>query len=294
MDDMWVKFWGVRGSIPVPGPTTVKYGGNTTCLEIGSSDGDRVVFDAGSGLRVMGESLDLSRKHTIHLMISHPHWDHINGFPFFTPIYIPGNIIHVYGPSTFELSIEEVINGQMKYTYFPVRTAELSAEMHFHELKEEEFTVGNFSIKTQLLNHPVTCLGYRVAYRDMVFIYLGDNEPYYNVYKDEDPEVDAFAREMNNRLTEFVRGADILVADSQYIPAEYNMKRGWGHSTTHHVVNMALKAGVKHLVFNHHEPLRRDDELDLIVLHYRERVKAHGYSLMVDAAREGETLHARA
>ncbi len=275
----------------MPGPATVKYGGNTSCIELRSSDGDWIIFDAGSGLRVLGESMDLSKKHSIHLMISHPHWDHINGFPFFTPIYIPGNTVHVYGPSTFELTIEDVINGQMKYTYFPVRTAELQAEMHFHELKEETFKVGNFSIRTQLLNHPVTCLGYRVSYMGKTFIYLGDNEPYYNVFKDDDPEVNTFARDMNKRLAEFVGGADMLVADSQYIPSEYNMKRGWGHSTTHHVVNMALKAGVKHLIFFHHEPLRSDQELDLIVLHYRDRVKSHGYEMEIDAAREGESVY---
>ncbi|MBP7603666.1 MAG: MBL fold metallo-hydrolase [Spirochaetes bacterium] len=286
MSDWKVTFWGVRGSIPVPGPTTVKYGGNTSCLEIRSDEGDWIIFDAGTGLRALGDSLDLSKKHEINLMISHPHWDHINGFPFFTPIYIPGNRVTVYGPSTFELTMEDVIAGQMKYSYFPVRTAELSADLRFRELREEEIRVGNYTVRTQMLNHPVTCLGYRVTYKGRVFIYLGDNEPYYNVFNDSDPETEAVALQMNERLVEFVRGADTLVADSQYVPAEYGSHKGWGHSHTHHVVNLALKAKVKHLFFFHHEPLRTDAELDRLVDHYRNKMIEKGFSLEIDAARE--------
>lgn len=290
MDELKVTFWGVRGSIPVPGPTTVKYGGNTSCLELKSDRGDWFIFDAGSGLRLLGESLDLSKKHELNLFISHPHWDHINGFPFFTPIYLPGNKITIYGPGTFELSLEDVISGQMKYTYFPVRTAELQAEVHFRQLGEETFEVGNFRVSTITLNHPVACLGYRVNYGEKVFIYLGDNEPYYNLYNDNDPDMIAFANDMNNRIVEFMRDADCVVADSQYIPAEYKMKRGWGHSTTHHVVNRALKAGVKKLFFFHHEPLRRDEELDQIVEHYRGKMKEKGYSMEIHAAMERTTF----
>lgn len=287
MADWWVQFWGVRGSIPVPGPSTVRYGGNTACLDLRSDEGDWIIFDAGSGLRVLSDSMDLSKKYDLHILISHPHWDHINGFPFFTPLFIPGNAVTVYGPSTHELTIEDVINGQMKYTYFPVRTAELSATLKFRELKEERFSIGNFNIQTQLLNHPVTCLGYRVSYGERVFVYLGDNEPYYNVYNDNDPEVNEFTRDMNNRVLEFVRGAHMLVCDAQYITAEYAGKKGWGHSTTHHVVNLALKAGVEHLVFFHHDPQRTDDELDFIVNHYRERVRIKGIDIEIDAAGEG-------
>ncbi|TAL38727.1 MAG: MBL fold metallo-hydrolase [Spirochaetes bacterium] len=287
MGELQVKFWGVRGSIPVPGPATVKYGGNTSCLELISDEPERIIFDAGTGLRVLGDSLDLSKKHDIHLLISHPHWDHINGFPFFTPIYIPGNRVTVYGPSTFELTMEEVINGQMKYSYFPVRTAELSADLSFKEIKAEEFDIGKFHIRTHILNHPVTCLGYRISYNGKEFAYLGDNEPYYNVFNDDDPEVVQVTGEMNEQLVQFVSGLDVLVSDSQYTPAEYPSHRGWGHSTTHHVVNMALKAGVKKLFFFHHEPQRSDEELDLLVYHYNERVRARGFTMEIDAAREG-------
>lgn len=271
----------------MPGPATVKYGGNTSCLEVRGLEGDWIVFDAGTGLRVLGESLNLSRKHDIHLMISHPHWDHINGFPFFTPIYIPGNRVTVYGPSTFESSMEDIITGQMKYSYFPVRTAELQADIKFRDLREESFSVGNFHVSTIMLNHPVTCLGYRVSYDNRSFVYLGDNEPYYNVYRDGDAEVDAMAGQMNERLVRFIAGADTLVTDSQYTPEEYPNHLGWGHSDTHHVVNMAVTAGVKRLFFFHHDPGRGDSELDYLIQHYRGVLRERGYDMRLDAAREG-------
>src|SRR6056297_704300 len=290
MSDFHVTFWGVRGSIPVPGPSTVRYGGNTSCLDINNANGERIVFDAGTGLRVLGQSLDLSKKHNINLFISHPHWDHISGFPFFPVNFIPGNTVNVYGAGTFEFTLQEIFNGQMKYTYFPVRAEELRASLNFHELNEESITVGNYKIDSIRLNHPVTCLGYKVTFENKVFVYLGDNEPYYNVYKDDDPDVIEFARQMNNKLVDFIRNADTVVADAQYLPYEYPQKTGWGHSTSHHVVNMALKAGVKKLFFFHHEPLRSDDELDRVIDHYRDRIQSKGYSMKLHAAMEKKTF----
>ncbi|MFH0976611.1 MAG: MBL fold metallo-hydrolase [Spirochaetota bacterium] len=290
MAGLKLTFFGTRGSIPVPGPKTMKYGGNTACLEIRSEDGDWIVFDAGTGIRTLSDSLDLSKKHDIHIFISHPHWDHISGFPFFAPSFIPGNKITIYGPGTFEKSLEEIMRGQMTYSYFPVRTEELQADIKFRELKEESFTLGNFKIETTMLNHPVTCLGYKIRYKDTVFIYLGDNEPYYNVYNDDDNEVDNIADEMNTRLIQFVNGADTLVTDSQYIPSEYESHKGWGHSTTHDSVNMAIKTGIKKLFFFHHDPLRSDNQLDYLVEHYREKIKAKGYDLEVYAAMEKQTF----
>jgi phosphoribosyl 1,2-cyclic phosphodiesterase len=288
----WLKvtFWGVRGSIPVPGPSTMRYGGNTACLEIKSEDGDWIIFDAGTGLRVLGESLDLSKKQDITILISHPHWDHINGIPFFTPMYIPGNRVAIYGPGTVEMSLGEILAGQMKYSYFPVRTVELLADISYNQIEQDHFTIGNFRIESITLNHPVACLGYKVHYGDKTFVYLGDNEPYYNVYKDDDSEMKDFVGTLNERLFEFVKGADVLVSDSQYLPAEYESKRGWGHSTTHHTMNMAVKSGVKKLFFFHHEPLRSDDDLDGIVEHYRAKINERGYRLEVHAAMEGKTF----
>lgn len=287
---MKVTFWGVRGSIPVPGPSTMRYGGNTSCLELKSEEGDWIIFDAGTGLRLLGESLDLSKKHDITILISHPHWDHINGIPFFTPMYIPGNRVAIYGPGTVEMSLEDILSGQMKYSYFPVRTVELLADISYKQIEQDHFTIGNFRIESITLNHPVACLGYKVHYGGKTFVYLGDNEPYYNVYKDDDSEMKDFVGTLNERLVEFVKGADTLVCDSQYLPAEYESKRGWGHSTTHHTMNMAVRAGVKRLFFFHHEPLRSDDDLDEIVNHYRKIIAERGYRLELHAAMEGRTF----
>lgn len=290
MSELQVTFRGVRGSIPVPGPETVKYGGNTACLELKSGEGDWIIFDAGTGIRALAGTLDLSKSHDIHLFITHPHWDHISGFPFFAPVFIPGNNVTIYGPGTFEKTLEEIIRGQMTYSYFPVRTEELMANIQFRELKEETVELGNFLIESITLNHPVTCLGYKVKYREKVFIYLGDNEPYYNVYDDDDEEVNAFARDMNRRLVNFVKGADTLVTDAQYIPAEYESHKGWGHSTTHDDVNLAIKAGVKRLFFFHHDPMREDKDLDYLVEHYRNKMVEKGFDLEIFAAMENETF----
>ncbi len=287
----FVKFWGVRGSIPVPGARTLKYGGNTSCHEIYTEEGDRVVFDAGSGIFQLGRNLDLSKRQSIPLFITHPHWDHINGLPLFPPIFIPGNEITVYGPRTYEMSLEDIIEGQMKYTYFPVRVAELHARFSYVEMEDAgQVTIGPFQITARKLNHPVDCLGYRVEYSGRTFIYLGDNEPYYNVYRDGDREVERTIEEMNEGLVDFVRDADLLITDSQYTPAEYEKKRGFGHSSTHHSINMALRAGVKRLFLNHHDPERSDEELDRIVDHYRERLKKKGHDMELAATREGEIV----
>jgi phosphoribosyl 1,2-cyclic phosphodiesterase len=265
----------------------MRYGGNTACLDLRSEDGDWVIFDAGTGLRVLGESLDLSKKHEITILISHPHWDHINGIPFFTPMYIPGNRVTFYGPGTNEMTLQEILSGQMRYSYFPVRTVELLAEIKYKQIEQERLEIGNFQITTISLNHPVACLGYRVRYADKLFVYLGDNEPYYNVFKDKDRELQDFVENLNERLIEFVRDADALVADAQYLPSEYETKRGWGHSTTHQVMNLAVKAKVKKLFFFHHEPLRSDDELDEVVAHYRKKAVERGFPIEIHAAMEG-------
>lgn len=289
MGALRLTFWGVRGSIPVPGQATAKYGGNTSCLELRSDRGDWIIFDAGTGLRTLGDSLDLSKKYSFHIMISHPHWDHIDGFPFFTPVYIPGNSATIYGPATHEFTIADIFGKQMRFTFFPVRTEELVAAIDYRDLSEERLVLGNFTVETIKLNHPVDCLGYKVRYEDKVFVYLGDNEPYYNVYDDGDPEVDATAEAMNRRLADFVAGADALVTDCQYLPAEYEKKRGWGHSTVHHALNMAAGGGVKRVFMFHHDPLRTDAELDYIVEHYRAKIAEKGINLHLFAAAERQS-----
>jgi len=293
---MEIRFWGVRGSIPAPGPETVRYGGNTSCLEVlGGSE--ILVLDAGTGIRKLGLRLSLrNRPLRIHLLVTHTHWDHIQGFPFFTPIYSPQNEIFVYGPRALEKSLEAAIMAQLEYSYFPVRGVELAARVRFRELGEENFAIGDIGVATKTMNHPIRVLAYRLTHRGRSAVYTGDNEPYYDV-EAGGPRSEAglrrreeFIRECNRGVVEFCRGADLLVADAQYTDAEYRAKRGWGHSSVSHVLELARDAGVRRLVLFHHEPEYDDRRLDRIGRAARARARRLGARFALSLAREGETV----
>lgn len=300
---MLVKFWGVRGSIPCPGPQTCKYGGNTACIELRFPGIDRIVIiDAGSGIRELGNELmtrDLPQGPlAVDLFLTHTHWDHILGFPFFTPIYIPGTKLNVYGPITFENdSLRDVIGGQMSYQYFPIRQSELSADIRYHSLKEEQPDLGKgLTVTTKYLNHPITCLGYRFNYHGKTLCTAFDTEPFQNLFcsNPEDPvydeamatEGELVAREQNERLEAFIQGADLLVYDTQYTREEYEAERkGWGHTAMEDVVALAQKLGIRSTALFHHEPIRTDDQLDALANTLCKPVKVDGPSIFF--AREG-------
>lgn len=303
---MRVTFWGVRGSIPCPGPSTVRYGGNTACLELRVGDANRlVIIDAGSGIRPLGDSLvknDLPKgpiRTTIFL--SHTHWDHIMGFPFFTPIYIPGTKLEICGPVTYEEDkLDTIVGAQLSYRYFPVRQEELAADISYLELKEGTRDLGDgLAVTTKYLNHPILVLGYRFEYRGRVFCTAYDHEMFQNVFQMEpdqpgyDPEVmregELAAREENEKVARFFQGADLLVHDTQYTAKEYQKKKGWGHSTFESAINAAHRAGVKHLVLFHHDPLRTDSELTALVRAYTRAMEGKT-ALKVSVAQEGATL----
>jgi len=303
---MRVTFWGVRGSIPCPGPTTVRYGGNTACLELRFDPDDRlVIIDAGSGIRELGESLlkrDLPRGPIrTRIFLSHTHWDHIMGFPFFTPIFIPGTEIEVYGPVSYEEdTLEEIVGGQLRYRYFPVRLEELQAKLEYFQLKEGQKDLGaGLTVTTKYLNHPILVLGYRFEYQGRVFCTAYDHESFRNVFDVQpdqpgyDPEAvregELAAKEENEKVARFFQGADLLVHDTQYTAKEYQKKKGWGHSTFEWAINAAHKAGVKHLVLFHHDPLRTDAELAALERAYRKAMEGKT-SLRISVAREGTTL----
>ncbi len=245
---MKVKFWGVRGSISVPGPATVRYGGNTTCIEVKGRQGECIILDAGTGLRCLG--MDLLKRGVplplINIFISHTHYDHIHGFPFFAPCYIPGTVIQVKGPVHYleKRSLKDVFDIQMQYDFFPVSNQQLAADIHYEALNETSMEINHLRIKTQFSNHPVRCLGYRITENGRSMVFTGDHEPYYNLFDTEDaprsPEsednllfgdVEATVRDVNRRFADFVRDADLFVVDCQYTPDEYPAgKRGWGHS----------------------------------------------------------------
>ena len=304
---MRVTFWGVRGSIPCPGPTTVTYGGNTACLELRFDPDDRlIIIDAGSGIRELGESImkrDLPRGPIrTKIFLSHTHWDHIMGFPFFTPIFIKGTSLEVYGPVTYEEdTLDKIVGDQLRYRYFPVRLEELQATIDYFQLKEGTKDLGGgLTVTTKYLNHPILVLGYRFEYHGKVFCTAYDHESFRNVFdvKPGDPGYDAeavkegelAAREENEKVARFFQGADLLVHDTQYTQKEYEGKKlGWGHSSFEWAINAAHKAGVKHLVLFHHDPVRTDRELAALERAYRKAMEGKT-TLRISVAQEGKTI----
>lgn len=302
-----VRFWGDRGSIPCPGPATVVYGGNTSCLEIRADD-RLVIVDLGTGLKPLGDWLMANdfKKGPIDadVFITHTHWDHIMGFPMFTPIFIPTTKLRIRGPVSYEDdTLESIIGAQLSYRYWPVRQSELSAAIEYDQLKETELDLGGgLVVRTKYLNHPILCLGYRFEYGGKSIVTAYDTEPFANVfpvdpadpYYDEDAarEGELAAREENEKVLRFFRGADVLIHDTQYTKKEYEAgKRGWGHSSYEHAINAAHKAEVKKLVMFHHDPNRSDDQLAELEASYRRRVEGRT-PMEILMAREGLTIEA--
>jgi len=299
----------VRGSVPCPGPKTVKYGGNTACLELRFGEEDRlVVIDAGTGIRelaghIMKSDLPKGPIKT-ELFLTHTHWDHIMGFPFFIPIFVPNTELKVFGPVTYEEdTLDKIVGGMLTYRYWPVRLTELAAKIEYFNLKEGSQDLGGgLWLTTKYLNHPILVLGYRFEYRGKVFCTAYDTEPFSNVFdvSPDDPSYDEeavkegamAAQEENDKVVRFFQGADILIHDSQYTHKEYiSSKLGWGHSSFEHAVNVAHKAGVKKLLLFHHDPDRSDAELELI----EKKIQAAAggkTSMEVMIAREGMTVEA--
>jgi len=258
----------------------MKYGGNTACIELRFKDTDRlIIIDAGSGIRELGNYMmahDL-RKGPIktEILLTHTHWDHITGFPFFTPIYVPGTELKIYGPVTYEdETLEKIVGGQLAYRYFPVRQAELASKIEYFDLKESRMDFNDgITITTKYLNHPILCIGYRFEYHGKIVCTAYDTEPFRNVFciDPNDPAYDEqvaregeeVAGEENQRVEEFFSGADLLIHDAQYTRQEYeSSKVGWGHSSFEHAVETAKRANVKRLALFHHEPLRTDAQID--------------------------------
>jgi len=304
---MTVRLWGVRGSLPCPGPQTVRYGGNTISLELRYEPNQKlIIVDAGSGIRSLGNYImknDLPKGPIkAKIFFSHTHWDHILGFPFFIPIFLPTTELQIYGPKTFEDdSLQNVVGGQLQYRYFPVNCGELAAKISWNHLGETHMDLGDgLSVKTKYLNHPILCLGYRFHQNGKSIVTIFDHEPFRNLFPtdpshpDYDPvlakEGEEEATRQNRLVERFMENADVVIHDAQYTTKEYLAgKVGWGHTPMETAINTAGRAGVKKLVLIHHDPERTDDQLDELEALYQKML--HGKTTMeVVFAREGMVL----
>ncbi|MCX7192781.1 MAG: MBL fold metallo-hydrolase [Proteobacteria bacterium] len=290
---MKLKFWGVRGSIPSPGDATVRYGGNTTCIEIRSDDNELIILDGGTGIFPLAQTLLKCLPVTAHIFNTHSHWDHIQGLPFFIPMFIPGNVIKLFGafdPVSGE-GPERIMNMQLQYSYFPVSEAELKSRIEYIAMMPNEtVTVGDATVTSVLLNHPVINFGYRINCNGKSIFFTGDHEPHFNIYEpgdDAHDEYQALIDEQRLCIIDAMRGVDILIADSSYTENEYQTKKGWGHGTFDGCIRLALDAGVKTLYCTHHEPTRCDNELENVFSDALNRHASISDKLDVRLAREG-------
>jgi phosphoribosyl 1,2-cyclic phosphodiesterase len=246
------------------------------------------ILDSGTGIRELG--LHLARQNgpvTAHLLLGHTHWDHISGFPFFSPVFVPGNRVVIYGARDLDRSLRDVLAGQMHYTYFPVPLGDLRADIEFSELEEGKIHVDDTVIRTHYLNHTSVCMGYRLEADGVAAAYITDHEPY-GATEDGLRRGSIHARD--RRLIEFVRGAELLVQDAQYTPTEYVARHGWGHSSFDYVTDVAVEAGVRRLALFHHEPTHTDDDLDAMVEAARSRAQDAGGDVEIFAAAEGQSV----
>lgn len=291
---MRIRFWGTRGSLAKPGPATVRYGGNTSCVEVRTVDDTLIILDCGTGAHGLGQDIATQEPQPVrgHLLITHTHWDHIQGFPFFAPLFVPGNVWDIYAPGGMGRRLEETLAGQMEYAYFPVTLEQLGATIHYHDLVEGAFDLGDVHVTARYLNHPGLTLGYRLQVGGALAIYATDHEPHARPPLEASRKSGAGSHALpvhreDREHIEFLRGADLVIHDAQYTAAEYPQKIGWGHSPIEYAVDVALAAGVKRLALFHHDPTHDDDTLDRLVEVCRGRVAASHGTLEVFAAAEG-------
>lgn len=256
-DHMNLSFWGCRGTLPVPGEGSLRYGGNTSCVSIEFPRDELFIFDAGSGIKALSNHLLQQKRKRIDgkIFISHPHWDHINSLPFFTPLYMQGNEFEILGAQHGDLTMRQIASAQMEGVYFPITLKEFAARVYFRDLREEVLEIGNVTVSTMLLSHPGVCLGYRVDYGDRSICYITDNEMFLEDSEYYNPHYEA-------KLANFVRGCDVLITDSTYSDEEYVSKVGWGHSCIGKVAKLAHEGEVKQLFLFHHDPDQNDDDID--------------------------------
>ncbi|MEO8203928.1 MAG: response regulator [Betaproteobacteria bacterium] len=280
-NQLTVTYWGVHGTLPVPGPGTLRRGGNTSCVTLEVGGEPLFIFDCGSGIKQLSDHIMASgqQRFSGRIFISHTHWDHINTVPFFAPLYVRGNQVEIFGPYQGDLTIARAIAAQMEGVYFPVTIREFGAHLVFRDLREESLTFGPVRIDTMLLKHPGSCLGYKITARGHSVCYITDNE----LYLPTDPRRD---QRYLDRLIEFVRGTDLLITDTTYRDHEYPSKVDWGHSCVSEVADLAVRAQVKRLHLFHHDPDQTDDDIDRKLDETRARISQLGGKVECDAPAE--------
>jgi phosphoribosyl 1,2-cyclic phosphodiesterase len=292
---MKVTFWGTRGSIPAPGARTSLYGGNTSCVEIRCGR-DILIFDAGTGIRELGLALlneFLGEPLTLHLFLSHTHWDHIQGFPFFVPAYEATTTLHIYGSPGQGRPLEKLLVGQMDPDYFPVEFGDLESSLRIHEFRGSDFQVGDATISAMYLNHPGMCLAYKVTHGGKTVVYATDHEPYHATLPGigrRGPEGAELGQVLDEELVRFVSGVDLYIGEAQYTDEEYRGRVGWGHSSLSATVSVALKAAVKSLALFHHDPMHTAEIVSEMLEKATCLIRSQGSSVRLLAAAEGLVL----
>jgi len=274
-----VTIWGTRGSIAAPGPDTLRYGGNTSCIQVEGPDGTVLVLDAGSGIRRLGARLVGAKR--IDVLLTHLHMDHIQGLGFFAPLYVKGLEVHLWGPASTTLDLRTRLTRYLSPPLFPVLLRDLACHLEIHEIPRATIEIGSFSVRSELVCHPGPTVGYRIGSAGKSLAYLPDHEP----------ALGARSFPLGPRWTsghDLAAGADLLVHDAQYTESEYPAHVGWGHSSLGHAIAFAAQAGARHLVPFHHDPARDDDALEAVVHRELERAKP---SFPVTPAAEGTSYN---
>ncbi len=288
---MQVRFWGTRGSLPKPGPMTLRYGGNTSCVEVLSDDGTLVVLDCGSGIHDLGLALVRARDGPMHghLLVGHAHWDHIQGLPFFAPLFSDADRWDLYAPGGRIQQLEASLGNLMSYDHHPITLQSLEAQVGLHDLTEGEFTIGGIRVITQFLHHPALTLGYRLEADGAVLVYASDHEPHTLHPLAAGPGEPPIHHE-DQRHVRFLAGADLVIHDSQYTMDDFPAKAGWGHTPMERAVDYASAAGARRLALLHHDPEHDDDTVDAIVHRAAERAANAPHKPDVFAAAEGQSV----